>query len=126
MDFTSSEEKHTKKSTQKLSRLLKKRDTFPRRLFLVAFENLVVFGVPAGLAVYIGTQTGHFLPALVLALLFSWIFFFIRFWMFLRAMNKLEKEIEEEQSRAGVSKSLSEASPEIRKETDEQNLPLRP
>ncbi|MEX0933541.1 MAG: hypothetical protein WDZ74_02175 [Candidatus Paceibacterota bacterium] len=100
VDTHLAEQKH--KETDALQDLLRTRDALTRRLFLVALENLAVFGVPAGIAVYVGIQTGNILLPLLVALVFSWSVFFVRFRTILREAKRIEKEIEDERGRLGI------------------------
>lgn len=90
---------------EKLQSLLEKRDALPRKLFLVALENLAVFGIPAGIAVYVGIRTGNIIVPLLVALIFSWSVFFVRFRTILREAKSLEKEIDDERERLLIIES---------------------
>lgn len=86
-----------------LQALTEKRDGLPRKLFLVAVENLAVFGIPAGIAVYVGIRTENIIVPLLVALIFSWSVFFLRFRTILSEAKRLEKEIDDERERLGVA-----------------------
>lgn len=102
LDGMSESEGEGEASRGRLNELLKERDGLPRRLFHVALENLAVFGVPAGLAVYVGIQTDRLLLALSVAFVLSWGIFIVRFRTILRKMNALERAIEAERKRLGI------------------------
>lgn len=94
----------SEKDRAELDQLLARRELFPRRLFLIALENVAVFGVPALGAVLLGIRFGYLWLLLILALVFSWGIFFFRFRAVVKEMKNLERAIDEERERLGIEK----------------------
>lgn len=107
-----------------LDNLLAKRELFPRRLFLIALENVAVFGVPALGAVLLGIRFGYLWLFLILALVFSWGTFFFRFRKVVREMKDLERAIDEERERLGIEKPEAPGYDDEENEDEDENLSL--
>lgn len=89
-------------TTPELERLLKERQVLGWRMLRMMFENVVIFGAPAGLAVWIGLKYDILILSLVVAFILSWIIFFTNYNRILKKVNEVESQIKAERRRAGI------------------------
>ncbi|MDZ7726305.1 MAG: hypothetical protein U5L75_01865 [Candidatus Campbellbacteria bacterium] len=115
------------RSTPELDNLLKQREEVTRRLYVMMFENLAIFGVPAFVALVVGLKLREewgniaLFALLALALVVSWLIFFRRYRYFTGELAKLETAIKNERKRAGIPEPEAPGYPdEEEEESDEE------
>lgn len=107
-------------STPELDQLLKERKVLGWRMFRMMFENIVIFGAPAGIAVWVGLKYEKLIFALVGAFILSWIIFFVNYRQILRSVNEVEDKIKAERKRAGIPEPEAPGFPP--REEDEEDI----
>lgn len=113
------EDIQTPETTPELESLLKERQALGWRMFKMMFENIIIFGAPAGIAVWVGLKYEILVWALVVAFILSWIIFFTHYNRILRKVNEVESKIKEERKRAGIPEPEAPGFPPYRGEEEE-------
>lgn len=106
-------------STPELDRLLKERHFLGRRMLMMLFENVIVFGAPAGIAVWIGLRYEMLVIALVVAFTLSWLIFFANYRQVLKRVNEVDEKIKAERERAGIPHPEAPGFPPLEEENEE-------